>query len=59
MSNHNTYLNTKIRYKKKSLKKLAKEFNQIYFDTINEINKKDTTLSVLSKNLNLIFKSKI
>ena len=58
MSNHNTYLNTKIRYKKNSLKKLAKEFNQIYFDTINEINKKDTTLSVLSKKFKFNFQIK-
>ncbi len=58
MSSNNTYLSTKIKYKKNSLKKLNKEFNQIYFDIINEINKKNTTLSVLSKKFKFNFKIK-
>jgi len=58
VSYHNTYLSTKIRYKKNSLKKMAKEFNQIYLDISNEINKKGTTLSVLSKKFKLNFKIK-
>ena len=58
MSSNNTYLSTKIKYKKNSLKKLNKEFNQIYFDIINEINKKNTTLSVLNKKFKFNFKIK-
>ena len=58
MNNHNSYLSTKIRFKKKSLKKLVKKFNQIYLDINNEINKKNTTLSVLSKKFKFNFKIK-
>lgn len=58
MNSNDTYLSTKIRYKNNSLKKLSKEFNKIYFNVKNEINEKNTTLSVLSKKFKFNFKIK-
>ena len=58
MNSNDTYLSTKIRYKNNSLKKLSKEFNKIYFNIKNEINEKNTTLSVLSKKFKFNFKIK-
>ena len=58
MSNNNTYLSTKIKNKKNSLKKLAKGFNKIFFDINKEIKKKDTTLSVLNNKFKFNFEIK-
>jgi len=58
VNSNDTYLSTKIRYKNNSLKKLSKEFNKIYFNVKNEINEKNTTLSVLSKKFKFNFKIK-